>query len=346
MNGPKLCMLTAALCVCLGAATDSTQAQCTTCATPTVAYSPVVAQHAVVAQPVATVEYQPSNRWYPGRFFDRMRLRRAGFDDAPTTLAPVVTPQPTLAAYAPLGTRTTVARPVYASYYAPAATTVARPVYTSYYAPAVTTVQRQVVLSPIVTSACVTCGVSPCSCNPCGCDPCGCGASSVCSGCSSCGVATTSFADTGCASCSGGTSGPVYSTPAPSSGPSPASPNIGPQTPQPQLQTQPQVPQGESAFQSFKPEGEPDATTNENGASETPDQPVFPGPGPSEEEASTYLDPPQLFNPKDVTASRSMSTSVWTAVYRKPVTGTVSTQQPVSRSQAEIDAEGWSSVPR
>ncbi|WP_148073211.1 hypothetical protein [Bythopirellula goksoeyrii] len=76
-------------------------------------------------------------------------------------------------------------------------------------------------------------------------------------------------------------------------------------------------------------------------------------PGPSE--SSTYFEAPKLFNPQDRTAqnnsnrakpiNRSPSVDVWTAVYSKPVTTDNISTTTTKRSQAEIDAAGWHSVP-
>ncbi|TWU28163.1 hypothetical protein Pla144_14500 [Bythopirellula polymerisocia] len=76
-------------------------------------------------------------------------------------------------------------------------------------------------------------------------------------------------------------------------------------------------------------------------------------PGPAGSESSTYFEAPKLFNPQDRTAqhetakpiNRSPSVDVWTAVYSKRVaTDNISTTT-APRSQAEIDAAGWHSLP-
>ncbi len=95
-------------------------AQCDTCATPTVAYY----QPTVAYQPVATQQVRTG--WYPGRWFDRMRMRRWGVSTAAT---------PTYAAgYAPAGyARYGAAYAAYTAAYACTPTS-----YTAAYRPYVT----------------------------------------------------------------------------------------------------------------------------------------------------------------------------------------------------------------
>jgi hypothetical protein len=52
---------------------------------------------------------------------------------------------------------------------------------------------------------------------------------------------------------------------------------------------------------------------------------------------------PQLFDPSDRTAARHAA-PVWTAVYHKPSASDPPIMQNVSRRQAELDAEGWTSA--
>lgn len=198
----------------VSAAAPAAYAQCSTCPTPTVAYyQPTVAQPTVVYQPVATQQVRTG--WYPGRMFDRMRLRRWGVSTAvqPTYAAGYA---PYTAAYAP---QTAAYTPYTAAYaYAPTSYTAAyRPYVTSYaplarttyYYPATQTVARRVVMSPVV-SACNTC-VTPCS---------------TCSSCDT-GVSQAVYGapSSGCSTCATGTSAPTYSS----------GPTAGPATPQPQL---------------------------------------------------------------------------------------------------------------
>jgi hypothetical protein len=85
-------------------------------------------------------------------------------------------------------------------------------------------------------------------------------------------------------------------------------------------------------------------TPVEGSTPETP--PAVPDPAPAADEST--LNAPQLLGPfNDQTASRP-SVDVWHAVYRQPAeTANVSTAaKPTSQpSQAEIDAQGWYSVP-
>jgi hypothetical protein len=110
----------------------------------------------------------------------------------------------------------------------------------------------------------------------------------------------------------------------------------GPATPQPQLAP------GEGAPSSSQYPGVPVDGSNV----EMP--PAVPDPAPAADE-STFT-PPQLLGPfNDRTASRP-SVDVWHAVYRQPATAakvSSATERPTApqRSQAEIDAEGWYSVP-
>jgi hypothetical protein len=82
-------------------------------------------------------------------------------------------------------------------------------------------------------------------------------------------------------------------------------------------------------------------------------------PGPAAEEkateSSSYFEAPALFIPGDKTAentvkpvNRAPSVDVWNAVYRGPAKNdnvSTTTYKAEARTQAEIDAEGWSSVP-
>jgi hypothetical protein len=199
-----------------GAASD-VNAQCNTCATPTVAYhQPTVAyyQPTVAYQPVATQQVRTG--WYLGRWFDRSRMRRWG---ASTAAAPAYTTAytPYTAAYA----------------YAPTSYTAAYRPYVTAYAPLSYTVARPVVMSPI-GSACGTCGSDPCGCSPCG----GCGSCSSCS--SGVGQAIYSGSSTGCATCATGTGAATYSDSAPA-------------TPQPRLKPDEVVP-GDSLYNTQRPE--------------------------------------------------------------------------------------------
>jgi hypothetical protein len=179
----------------LGAAPVA-NAQCSTCATPTVAYY----QPTVAYSPVATQQVRTG--WYPGRWFDRRRMSRWGVS---TAAAPTYTAAyaPYTAAYAYTPTSYTAAYRPYVTAYAPLSTT-------SYY-----TAARQVVMSPVV-SACSTCGSEPCGCSPCS------GALPACGGCGSCSSCTSGVgqavyggSNSGCASCASGSGTPIYSDSAP-----------------------------------------------------------------------------------------------------------------------------------
>ena len=306
---------------------NNAHAQCSTCATPTVAYQPVAVQPATVYQPAVTYQY---NGWYPGKLLDRMRLRRYGVATAAAPAYSTYTASyapytagytPYVTAYAPL-TRTTVAHPiVQTSYYQPM-------VAASPCSSCVQTVARPVVLSPVVTAGCSTCAVSPCG------------------GCSACStipaeVSPATYTQPACSNCASGQATPSYTTPSleptyPSSGPS-----VGPPTPQPQLAPTEPVPS-----QSNYPK------TPENGQEHDPLNHIDPLPREDVDsgETSTYFEAPRLFAPQDRTAKRSNSkgptVDVWNAVYHNSTNSAVNqTSHKRSRTQAEIDADGWQAVP-
>ena len=205
---------------CLLCASDSADAQCATCAQPTVAYY----QPAVAYQ-------QAYTSYYPSSWRERRRLRRMqrwGYTPVNTytaAYAPTAAYTPYTAAYA------------YTASYRPYVTAYAPLQRVSY------TVSRPVVVTP-VASSCVTCGCSPCSCSPCGCSSCStCSACDTCSRCAG-GVSQAIYSDSssGCASCAAGTGTPSYSS----------QPSAGPQTPQPSLAPNEPVP-GSSTYDTQRP---------------------------------------------------------------------------------------------
>ena len=319
--------------------TVAANAQCSTCETPVVAYQPVVAQ--------TTVAYKPYTGWYPGKLIDNMRLRRYDRRYGVTTVAaPTYTTSyapytasyvPYTASYAPT-TYTAAYRP-YVTSYAPLVRTVARPVVqTSYYVPAspcntcVQTVARQVVLSPVVSSACSVC------------QP-GCTGCSVCSSCSTCsgGVSQAAYTEPGCSSCASGSATIEYTNPTPAAGGN----QVGPNTGQPQLGP-----------------NEPIPSTSNYGAKKTPD----PAPAKEQEaetdpygldgdkaedapgDSNTSWDPPRLLDPRDRTARRSsssrVSVGVHNAVYTQNLTNNAVKRTSYKSVSNPIDADGWSSVPQ
>ncbi len=269
-------------------------AQCSTCATPTVAYY----QPTVAYQPVATQQVRTG--WYPGRWFDRRRMRRWGVS---TAAAPAYTTgyAPYTAAYTPYTAAYAYTPTSYTAAYRPYVTSYAPLARTSYYS-----VARPVVMSPIA-SACGACG-----CDPCGCAQPACGGCGSCSSCSS-GVSQPVYGapSTGCSSCATGSSVPSYSP----------STSAIPQTPQPALRPDERIP-ASTRYPSESPES--DDTSND--------------PSP-EADASTYLEAPRLFNPRDRSASRP-TVDVHNAVYRQPVTNHAASHAPAR----EVDAYGWSAV--
>lgn len=305
---------------------NSASAQCNTCApaaTPIVAYSPVVQ---------STTTYEPYRGWYLGKWLDNMRMRRWGYSEPTTVTATTVGYVPTTAAYAPY----TAGYTPYTASYTPYTVNNYMPV--SYSTPYVTAYaplgQRQalmrpvVVGSPVVSSGCATCS-APAPCSACSsCDPCSSCAGSVQAATYS---APASYSTPACSSCSGSGSSITYSTPSSSSSSSQMSaPALTPQEAAPLRSDYP--PASDPASDEVVPQNDP---------------------GPSE--SSTYFEAPKLFNPQDRTAqnnsnrakpiNRSPSVDVWTAVYSKPVTTDNISTTTTKRSQAEIDAAGWHSVP-
>ena len=297
-----LCIVVAVLVAssCLALCESTAVAQCSTCASPTVAYyQPTTAYY----QP--TVTYRTG--WYPGRFFDRWRMRRWGVTTAPATTY--------TAAYAPVS-YTASYTPYTAAYaYRPYVTAYAPLARTAYY-PVATTVARPVALSPVV--GCGSCGCDPCTCSPCGCDTCSYGACDCgltsCASCSSCssgvGQAIYSQPSTGCANCAAGAGTPDYS-----------SSNVGPQTPQPRL-----------------PANEPTPAGSDYDVQRPADETTEGDPGPATGEgASTRFEAPLLLGPPDRTASRAPTVKVHKAVYQTPA----KTYQTNYAPQVEMDENGW-----
>lgn len=322
-------------------------AQCDTCAQPTVAYQPVVAQ--------PTVAYRPYNGWYPGKLLDQWRLRRAGVGTTATAYSATYAPSYT-AAYAPAYTASYA--PTYTASYAPVSYTASyAPTYTAAYRPYVTsyaplssavatgcstctqTVARPVLMRPVVAPACDVCSYS---------SPCDYGGCSTCSS----GVSQAVYSDnsSGCSSCA---AGGTVTTVAPQS--NPTQPSVGPATTQPSFAPAPEPAPPQSRYQGNRP-----IQGGENPASPdvTPDplDEFDPGPENPEADSSTYFyNAPQLLDPRNNTAvrtykSRQPTVDVHTAIYQRsasrPVQPRVSqTSGTRARTQAEIDAEGWSSVP-
>ncbi len=299
---------------CLGAiclvTTNSTSAQCSTCPTPVVAFQPVV-------QPT-TVTYTPVTGWYPGRMLDNWRMRRWGFSApvAVTSVAPTTVGfAPTTVGFAPTSTfvpQTVGFAPVTTVGFAPMATSVN---HVTAFAPLG---QRQVLMrpvvveSPVISSGCTTCA-----------------AAVPCSTCSSCEP---------CSNCASGSS-ITYASPSTSS-PMPSS----------QMSAPSLTPQEAAPLRTEYPPASNDVTPPANSDVNPPNDP---GPAGSGSRSSTYFEAPKLFNPQDRTAqdeaakpiNRAPSVDVWTAVYSKPVTTDNISTTTTQRSQAEIDAAGWHSVP-
>jgi hypothetical protein len=334
-----------ALCLAIVAvfAAAPANAQCGTCATPVVAYSPVVA-------PTTTVMYQPADTgWYPGKLLDTWRMRRWGYT-APTAVTTSYAPTYSVG-YAP--TYTAAYAPAYTAAYGPSYTAAYAP-YSVSYAPAVTTTnysmpyvtsyaplgQRRVLMRPVVVESPVMAAAPVISS---GCSTCSaCEVAAPCSSCAATTVveqATYAAAPAPCSSCAQGST-ITYAD-------QPAATSTG-QTGQPAM-TPEEAARARANY--------PDETAPKNSQ-----YPQDPGPAPPEEteekagDSSSYFEAPALFIPGDRTArqetvkpaNRAPSVDVWNAVYRGPVNNdSVSTTsfKSTARTQAEIDAEGWSSVP-
>jgi len=308
--------------------TDSASAQCATCPVPTVAYSPVVAQ--------PTVAYRPYTGWYPGKWLDQWRMRRAGVASPVPAYTAAYAPTYTAAyaptyraAYAPSYTAsyTTAYRP-YVTSFAPLSAPVAAPcntcVQTAYY-PNFQTVARPVLMRPVIAAA----------------PACGCGA------CSS-GVSQAAYTEPACSSCAGGTVTDVV--PRGNSG----LPSVGPPTGQPSFAPPVAAPE-DTQYRGKLPADGGDARESKvpAGSDVDPLENHDPGPAATESDPSTYYNAPRLLDPRDRTVTRTNSrkptVEVWNAVYRGPAT--TRKVSPTSartrvRTQAEIDADGWSAVPR
>jgi len=310
-------------------------AQCATCPVPTVAYQPVVVQ--------PTVAYQPYTGWYPGKLFDKWRLRRA--DVRPAAPAYTAGYSPYTAAYSPY--TAAYASTPYVSSYAPLSAPVAAPcntcTQTAYY-PMMQTLARPVLLRPVVAPACNTC------------DSC-CSTDVSQAAYTAPAYAGPAYTEPACSGCAGGSVSPAAPPISYGSPNSYSSPDVGPPTPQPRLQPEP-APQG-SGYKSNRPAAEGDhghgLETPANGGGVDPLDEYDPGPT-DEVDPSTYFNAPHLLDPSDQTAfrtsSRKPTVNVWQAVYRKQATKREVSQtsargtRPPVRTQAEIDADGWAPVGR
>lgn len=283
------------------------QAQCSSCATPVVAYQPVSQ---------ATVTYEPYAGWYPGKLLDRLRMRRWGYT-AP--VAYTATQTPYTASYVPYTASYTPYSVGYSSY---STTSYSRP-YVTAYAPLG---QRQVLMrpvvvsSPVVASGCTTCSYeAPCSaCSSC--DAC-----SACSSCDSC-AAQPSYAAPACPSCASGASTYTdsgYSAESTSGGMS--APALTPQEAAPYESQYPK--------ESEKPSSEKDPGPVEESESNSLydiEAPQLFGHG----------DRTARRNP----VNRSPSVDVRNAVYKMPAEYQ-STSSVSRQSAAPAGADGWHSVP-
>ena len=320
--------------------TESVQAQCGTCTTPTLGYQATTYQ---VASPVVSVPVR--TRWYPGKYlFGRWRNRGL---TAQQTYAVGYAP------YTPAYNSYTAAYAPYTAGYAPAAVnygyrpytvgygayrvgfanvatpTVTNAAYVTSYAPltpacstCAQTVARPVVVQRVAAPCCNTCSYDPCSCNTC----------STGSACCATGLSQTSYAEPTCSSCTPATT-VVPSTPTPV----PSSSGLGPATSQPQLNGTAVPYNAQSPV--------------ESGAGET--QKADPGPAQGTDSSTYYYEmrAPRLLDPTDRTAQlpsshRGPTVDVKNAVYSQRVRSSAASVRLSGPSQAEIDAQGWTAVPQ
>ncbi|MGI9429202.1 MAG: hypothetical protein ACR2NM_11135, partial [Bythopirellula sp.] len=132
-----------------------------------------------------------------------------------------------------------------------------------------------------------------------------------------------------------------------------SSPSVGPQTPQPSYTPAPAP--APSQYESQRPA--PGSGTPNPVDAVHPHDNFDPGPA-KDGDSNTYFNAPRLLDPRDHTArsyqQRSKPTvDVWTAVYRSAANSpkaSPTSQRPStsrrSRTQAEIDADGWTAVQR
>jgi len=350
-------VLAAAAAALIALETTPVSAQCATCVTPTVAYSPVVVPTAVAAPVVVRTG------WYPGRFFDRLRMNRwLGAAATPTYTAAYAPATPYVASYAPTYTAayaptvTAGYAPVVTAAYAPAATyTASYAPYVTAYAPLQTAVVQPVVSAPACAScppATVTSYAPSTVYRPVEVAPVV--VADPCAACATCAPAVSqtvytegAVAAPACINCAAAPAGqPVYEYGGSSAQ---GGANVGPQTPQPALKPEVATP-GESQYppapppaEGTKPEEEsvvdPKPEADDNDAATPPDN-------------STSLDfpeaPPLVPPQNDRTANRP-TVDVHNAVYRQPVR-----QSPVSTTAAKpvvqassapkMDANGWYSA--
>jgi hypothetical protein len=309
----------------------------------TVGYQPTACQptacQSTACQPVVTTAYmpvatQPANtRWYLGKWFDQMRIRRweRRSNNSPTYAATVGTPVYSVS-YAPAVASSPCG--------GPACATAARPYMTSYAPMAYQSLYRPVALSPVASPCASACSTS--SCSPCG----DCSTTGYSGGV---GQAIYQAPSSSCSSCAGASTGPVISN-TPQAGPYTGQPQLPDTAPNSAAQSQTNYPPGGS-------QGSPNADNSSGGANGTDGTggripPVDPSPEPPEGEAnqSTNLEPPQLLDPNDLTARHSgwnvtgsarPSVAVHTAVYHKPITtSAISRSRRSQPARVELDTEG------
>ncbi len=293
------------VCIC------DAQAWC--CGGGTTAFYPsttFAAQSPVVFQTTST-------GWYPGYWWNRIGTRLWGSPSTYVVARPVVV-QPTVAF-----------RPAYSvghtvSYAAPAPACATCTTQTVAYAPAPI---QAVTMQPACTA---------------GCDPCAAGAGYGATGV----VQAVHQEPAGCASCAPGV---VVAPPAPAV----AAPPAG-STPPP-ASVQQQTYESQNAAPSLDPGASVPDRQQDAKRPETNGQPQQVQPAPASDidsdsdapykengESSTYFQAPELFDPNDRTASRSVP--VTNAIYEKPIAYRTVSFRPITRQQAEQDAAGWVSA--
>lgn len=290
--------------------------------TYTAAYAPTY----TTAYAPATYSTYYSGGWYPGYWWNRATARVWG---SPSTY---VASYPTAwtASYAPACSSCSTC----SAGYAPCSSC---STCTAGYAPTCSTCTAG------YAPSCSTCTASAAPCSSC--STVVSYAPSTCSSCSAAPVVTQmsytapAAPAPGCSSCQAAAAPQTYVGPASAAASSPQPTPAGPPT-QGGLEPKPTLPTtGET-------------TTNRIETSTTP--PAQPEPEaekkesdlyPVDKSGASYLQPPQLFDPKDRTAKRGVLAPVHTAVYQQPVSyrqSSAAPRGPITADQAKQDAIGWS----
>ncbi len=325
---------------------STAHAQCSTCAQPqqVVAFSPVVAAPATTVTFEPVRGWYPGrliDNWRMRRWgFAAPTTVTAAYAPTWSTAVPVTAAMPVI---------TTTAMPVTSTFvpqtvnFAPMATTTFMAPTVTAFAPLG---QRQVLMRPVVVqspvvatsfvdSGCSTCAATaPCS---------ACSACNAAAPCSSCAGSTVveqaTFASPAPAPCAGCAQGSSITFADQGVGQQQVPVN-GNQTPQPAL-----TPQEAAPLRSYYPQ--PQNSTQEHNVT-TPDPgPATEKPSESStylEPPALFIPGDRTAQETAKPVNRAPSVNVWNAVYREPANAD-SVSTTTGATQAEIDAAGWHSVP-